>query len=643
MKYNNKATDLSQVFSRLRENIVMNSDAWEEPYIPDIIEFCNSSKYIGLTDSGINLFPMQKIIFKTFYRGQRGNENISLTQDELQLLQDNKQDGPGGVIDKYYTNEIFNELVLVLGRRAGKDFMVSLMALYESMKLLEIPGGCPYKYYGLAPGNPIYIMTIATAADQAHILFEEIRTKLQKCYYFRNKVGCIESDRIWLLTPEDRKINKDLVERGLNPNKGSICIMSGHSNSDALLGKSYYTLLFDEVASFKSAGNIQSGERTYTALEPGKAAFSKPLYYENGVLTISPKDRENAIPALDENGEQLRQLDAKTISISSPRSEEGIFYKIYRDSPTIPNRLAFRLPTWKVNLGVTESVARKLSKNSNETQFRMEFGAEFAGTAGEKFIPSSYIDDALLIGTELGLDQKIQGRPGIMYYAHLDPATTSHNYALIVLHMEERVHVKIKENGMRVKERMRMFVVDHIKIWQPLMGTALNIYEIDKYIIDLAKRFRFAMVTYDQYTSIASMQKLRNKGIPSKITPYRKQYKMKIYDQLEHILVNHQLALPKKGPHANLLEMELKCLKRIYSPVGFKIKPDPDGEVQTDDAADALAGAIGSAMESNYKGYVRSSNVNMPLSKESGNTWNIGSGSYNTSDWRFIKRFYDNR
>lgn len=617
--------DISQIFTSLKDNIALQDNINAKSYIPDIIEFCNSERYLNLPAHGIELFPMQKIILRCFYRGQKGNEHIKLTADELKLLKKTKQDN---VIKKYFSNELFRELVLVLGRRASKDFMVSLMALYEAMKLLEIPGGCPCEYYSIGPGNPIYILTVATSSDQAHILFTEIKVKMQQSEYFRNKIGWTDSERVWLLTPKDRQNNKELISKGMEKatTKGTVVIMSGHSNSDSLLGKRYFSLLLDEVASFKTTGSAGSGDRIYQALGPGTVDFNRPVLSENGE------------PVLDELGSPKKTLDSKIMSLSSPRGEEGIFYRLYKETPETKGRLAFKLPTWKVNESITESLLRNENKYMSPTAFAMEFGAEFASTGGEKFIPDRYVDEALEIGSNMELKQRLEGRPGQVYYAHLDPASTSHNYALIILHIEDRVRIIEKDNGIRVRERFKMFVVDHIMAWHPPVKGSINVKEVDEYIIDLARRFRFGMVTYDVWQSLSSTQKLRSKGIPTKVTPYRKQYKMAIYEQLENAMVNHQLALPRRGEHAVLLEQELKCLKRIFTPAGFKIQPDPEAPVTSDDIADALAGAIGTASERAYMGYPKGVTVHMPQSRGDQPQWNIGRGSYGSQQWQFVNR-----
>ncbi len=319
---------VNNILGKLKDTLLMGCVEFES-YIPSIVEFCESKKYLNLGAQGIKLFPLQRIILKTFYRGQRGNEQLKLTEDELNLLYKLKLDN---VIEKYYNNTLFRELVLVLGRRSGKDFMTAIMALYEVMNLLEIPGGSPFKYYDMAAGNPIYILTVATSSDQARILFNEMKSRMQVSDYFKNKIGKIEVDRIWFLTPEDKMVNQQLIDEGLEnaTTDGSVVILTGHSNSESLLGKRIFTLLLDEVASFKNTGSATSGERIYSALMPATADFKHPNRVKEGSIS-------------EENPEGLPVLDSKIISISSPRAEEGIFYRMYKEPHTI-KRYIFDYP-----------------------------------------------------------------------------------------------------------------------------------------------------------------------------------------------------------------------------------------------------------------------------------------------------------
>lgn len=621
--------DLQNLFKKIKEQVSKDSDVVEAPYIPDIIEFIYSKKYLGYTSRGIQLFPIQTIILKCFYRGQLGNENLKLTDEEIEIL---KREHMDGVLEKYDSDEIFRELVLVLGRRSGKDFLVGIIACYEAMRLLELPGGDPNKYYGIAGGNPIYIVTVANSSDQAKVLFNEIKTNMLSSGYFGNKVGNFESEKIFLLTPKDIQHNKKAVQ-DVNSSaitKGSVCIMSGHSNSDSLLGKGFFAILFDEVASYKTSAGSSGGDRLYAALGPGTVAFKRPVLDSNG------KHMK------DDKGKPVYRLDSKIISISSPRGEEGILFKLYTKAAKTPNLLAFRLPTWKVNESITYETLKNQNQYMSPVDFDMEFGAEFAGMSGEKFIHDKYVDMAIDMGRELGLDQRQVGVPGMVYYAHLDPASTNHNYALVVIHVEERVRTVERENGKLEKEKFKLYVVDHIKQWSPSKDKAINVKEVDDYICNLARFFRFAMVSYDTWNSKASIAKLRSKGIPTKEVQFRRNYITMVYDNLEHLLVNKQLALPHKGPYASDMELELKCLKRIYTPNGYKIKADPEAIKTTDDLCDALSGACGSAMEEFFTGYPGGVTVNMPQVRNGGleQVWKIGTGLYSQSQWNTMHRMF---
>ncbi|GAH88792.1 unnamed protein product, partial [marine sediment metagenome] len=91
----------------------------EQGYIPDIITFCNSPDYLNMPGNSMSLYMAQRIMLKVFYRGSVGNEDLKLTEEEIQFCKDNglDNDDRGDVLGKYNDNAIFRELVLVWGRR----------------------------------------------------------------------------------------------------------------------------------------------------------------------------------------------------------------------------------------------------------------------------------------------------------------------------------------------------------------------------------------------------------------------------------------------------------------------------------------------------------------------------------------------
>jgi len=603
-------TNISDFISQMKADIETDTnDTNEKNYIPDIITFCNSPDYLNLSERGVSLRPFQEIILKIFYRGSVGNEHLVLTKEEIQRCKDHGLfDGDrGDPLNKYYESNTFRELVLVWGRRAGKDFVGSLIATYEAMKLLECQGGDPYAIYGISRAATINILTVATAKDQADTAFKEIKDRILGSRYFKDKMvpEGLETSKIYLLTPSDRIENKDLVKRRLTPKKGSILIEVGHSNSDSLLGKGVFVLILDEVASYKKTGGSSSGERIYTSMSPSLNTYKR---FEK---VLDGEGRE----IIGEDNEPITKIvyDSKIISISSPRGEDGIFYDLYKEAPKVESRLACRLPTWAVFEELTEESLRETNSHMTEVQFMMEFGAEFSGLGGENFFPRHFVEECFAPGLKI----EKMGKAGVVYFAHLDPATSSHNYSLVIVHREMFFNKKTSRNDFNI-------IVDHIKHWHPTPDRPINTEIIDDYIISLRKKFYFGVITYDIWNSTASINKLRKFGIPAKCTHYSKKYKMTIYDELYNLVISGRVRIP---PYILLRDEMFNLQRKFMPPSGYSVFPKKEGEVSTDDVCDALAGASYNAISFAVKKLPNGQVIDMGLTSSSNNRmWNSMSG-----------------
>lgn len=626
-------TRVSDLLSRMEATIAEDPNV--DNYIPDIMTFVESPKYLNMTREGIGveLYPPQKLILKAFYRGSRGNENLDLSEEDIKLCKRLGLDGTsdpcrGNVLGKVAQGDLFRELILILGRRSGKDFLASIIALYEAMKLIEIPGGDPYKYYDIGSGQAISIITVAASSSQAKLAFNEMKDKIMRSDYFSTKFlnDGLEADKMYLLTPADKLQNKIFEEKGMPLKKGSICIQVGHSNPDTLVGISAICMIADEVASYKSGtGGPSTGDQIYQKLTPTINTYVKRT------------------PILDENGEQLydemgrpleeRRYDGKVVSISSPRGMDGKLYSLYETSqqPDSSDMLMFKLPTWEVNYMHTRDSLRSSEKRMNDEEFNMEYGAEFSGSAGESFFPRDCVDNCFK--TELKL--RDVGEPGKTYFAHLDPAINSHNYALVIVHKENFINKETNKMDYAI-------VVDHIKVWHPTSDTQVQVEEVDEYLISLRKRFHLGLVTYDAWNSASSIQKMKKHGIPAKKTPYNQSYKMEIYTGLEALVISGKLFCPYHG----LLREEMINLQRKYMPRGFKIYPLEDAlGKKTDDVVDALAGAIGSCTTRNVHKLPKGKLVNLPQasSSEANRVWRSPSGVMGVGPGQHVQRQLERR
>ena len=561
--------------------------------VPSIVEFVQTAQYLDFNEQNGNaLYPAQMIALKLFYRGSIGNQDVKLTEQQIRYVVEQLQlncDQNGDAMSKYNTIQTFNQLVLVWGRRSGKDFVVGIIAIYQTVRLLIMSDGDPYGYYGIGTGNNISILTIASAAGQAQLAFNQISDKFFRCKkFFKDRVipQGIQMLTIYIMTDRDIKQNQQRKQKKMTLTKGSIEIRAGHSNSNSLRGQQPYVCILDQVAFYHDTGGASSGAQIYQGLGPAVKTYVKKL------------------PILDQNGnkqydskKQLicnRRFDGKIICISSPAGQQGILWRLFSKANNADKRLALRMPTWKVNLTYTRQSLRSQFPDMPQQQFNMQFGAQFSGTSGNSFFPRQVIDKAFNPGF------KLVPRSGCstIHFAHLDPATSSHNYALCILHKQ----MFIKKDG----STDYRIIVDHLKYWHP-QGKVIPVQIVDEYVVGLKSKFHLAKITYDQHRSQRSIKVLRQAGLPAQCTPFNMKFKMSIYQDLFNLLASQQLVIPDDGSkQSKLLKQQMYNLQRKPTFQGWKVMPSRQAQCKTDDLLDALAAAVHQCLHAAVQLYPRS-------------------------------------
>lgn len=524
----------------------------ESQNIVDIITFCEHPIYLNLPNQHIHLRIAQRIILKCFYMGSRGNENMKLDEVEKEWLKEKKLNY---VLDKIIPIEngekpehkLFDHLILVIGRRSGKTFLCSIIAAYESFKLLELPGGCPQEYYNLPQDNEIVILNVARSTKQAKVLFNEIISRIRRAPYFKDKLDAASTkgDEIHLFTDRDKETNED-PENPIDL-AGTIILICGHSSSESLRGRGSITIMFDELAFMLNTTGGQSGYEIYKALAPSTKTFMA-------------------------NGDATRP-DGRIIAISSPSGPDGMFYDLYKDSELDEKSLMFQVPTWDANPSITrDSLAA--DERRDPDAFMMEFGAQFAHTGSNVFLPPEMVEEAQ---SETMLCRQEKGEQGRVYYMHVDPAVSSHVYAVVLGYCQEYQN--------EYQERRKRVYITHSQRWTPKDGQEVNIREVEKYIIQVCRRFNVAAITFDQWNSAQTIQNLKRYGLPLHKTPFRKQFKMQIYGAMKELVLRGDLEFYSDYYILN----ELKGLRIKYVENGWKIFPNLKSEVPTDDTSDCIA------------------------------------------------------
>lgn len=484
---------------------------------------------------------------------------------EWGVLQDKqvKEEVRQQIIDKLGNK--FQEMILVLGRRSGKSFLVSIIALYEVYRFLMM--GHPQPRFSMLDYDTITICNVANSESQAKsAIFDKIAQLVLSSPFFGKYVGKKTLSEIHFCTPQDIKENERRAANGDDPLTGTIQLISGHSNSKTLVGRSMAVIILDEMAEMAGKNDDANDADLYAKLKPSIATFG---------------------------------LEGKIICISNPLGPTGKFFRLYESAFDDETTLMFQLPTWLSNPNVDKTLLDS-ERRKDPANFSMHYGAEFGDSGASPFIPSEHIHNAFRRGE--GRRRGEFGEPTIRYFAHLDPAYSSDNYTLVVAHTEP-IFGLLEPDG---KQTMRV-VVDHIMIWRPNgPNYPINVEEVDAYVMALSGKFKFAQISYDHWNSQGSIIKLKSHGLPVICTPFTREYQDKIFQIMFDLFTGERIdfynidtPLTTDRGLINLNEVkegkdQLLMLQRVLKGNRYKIEAIPG---KHDDVCDCVAAAAYQALK----------------------------------------------
>jgi len=555
-----------------------------ETEVVDIITFIESDWGLGMT-----LFPVQRVILKAHY-GIPLDDNPNNTF----VITDWKRENPREFTEAGYLAWLYEEkrcniktvipgqerrnLILPIGRRSGKTLLSSCIAAYETYKLIN--KGNPQNYYGVAPSNPIRLVSVATGKEQASLLYEEVSHHFVKCNFFRRYTANNTMSYARFQTPHDIEEFGSYSE---NPQaRASIKVFFAACNAKSLRGQGNIVIILDEVAHFLEQGG-SSAEEVYAAVAPSNAAFT-------------PKSDLGDLA----DGEEEPLSDGRVIMISSPLGRQGLFFQKFMQGMSggegAENMLCVQAPTWEVNPEITASVFKE-HYAFDPRMFRQEFGADFSDrTLG-------WLDDAndLLDCIDKTHKVKSRGRARTPYFVGFDLGLVKDASAIAITHIDEQSRI----------------VLDYIGEIKAGEGEYANVDRLDfegiaTWIHLLSRRFHFHRGLFDQYAAIPLEQALHKKGLSmfegKLFTPREKSdiwanFKSMLWDRLggEPRLVLYDIderekakyiARDEKPPeHLPYIE-QILSLQATYKSQYIVDVQAPQTVGKHDDMADALARSI---------------------------------------------------
>lgn len=509
------------------------------------------------------LHRAQEIILKFIYAGTRYNEELEITEADIETIRGwdiyNKWFFESGVDSKSKleivrewcknpkekkVKDFFRTIQLVIGRRSGKTFITALIAAYETYKVLLHDR--PQDFFGKEAD--LYIIVTARTKDQAtKEVFAQIRRFVYASPFFEGRITKDLESELHLATNHDIQDYERIRKNTKAEMKGSIIIIAGTSNSQALRGHSAIVVIYDEMAHYVDTDGDGSPEEVWRALSPSTKTFTN-------------------------------KGEGRNIIISSPKTAYGFFYKRFLAYQHSRNALVFQIPTWNANDEIDKADLEE-EAIADPDGFRSEYGSEFLLSSGNAFFSSQYIERAFTVN--LNNLSKLRGTPGYSYYMHIDPAKTMDHWAIMICHPEYRFD---ENTGKYVQHAVEDYSAEFDANTFP--NKVLDPNKImDDYILPLYKSFRIVYTTFDNMFSLEQRDKLVNRGIRFKEMSFAGVCKNKYYETTRDLLMLERIELCNDDMK---LKNQLSHIIVDHSRSSSEIKNDKSEECSYDDLVDCL-------------------------------------------------------
>lgn len=575
----------------------------KDPKIFNVLEYIEQPWGLAM-----KLFPAQRFLVKLYYHLELDDVLPSEPDKQIVITDMLKTEVKYRLTEKQYLSYLFNEgrcnigeqdhmrreLVLSIGRRAGKTTLSGIFASYEVYRLLNLYN--PQAYYGLPNGNRIQIISVATDKDQAGLLFNEVASHMAKCEYFKPYIASNTQTFMNFRTPYDIERygteirNMDGKYQSLN-GKASVRVTFKGANGKGLRGAGNVVIILDEVAHFLEKGGT-SADEVYAAVSPSAAAFSR-------------KNPATGRPAIDPVTGKEAPVESRVILISSPLGKSGLFYNKFdlamRGGLGADNIIAVQAPTWEINPTVPSSYYKE-KYHSDPVKFMVEHGAEFSDQVRGWIERESDLQACI----KPALRPKMAAPPKMPHQMGIDVGLIGDGTALAITHIEKEEIVldyhEVWYAGVDWRDSN-----PHLKDWTTDYAKGLTTVErldfdaIAEWIEKMTRKFYITAGLFDRFSGIPLEQALIKKGLRQfKSEFFTRDQTSKMFQAVKLLMYDNRLALydypipeqAKLGSKHSPLISELLTLQATQISKNIISVEAPKKEGAHDDMSDALIRSI---------------------------------------------------
>lgn len=529
----------------------LSDDEFDEMPV-DIKTFLYSKDFMGLP----YLSPIQEDII------ERGSQ---VYKKETLIKLYGREKG-----NEIWTHGTTVNLLLMLGKGSGKDFVSRILCCYSVYKLLCLKD--PAAYYGKPSGDAIDIVNMAINARQAiNVFFNGLLKDIKNCPWFEGKFS--------------NRANDITFDK-------SITIHSLHSSYEAAEGLNIMIVVLDEIDGFETEGQ---SDKIYDALhgtvmsrfpDIGKViALSFPRTKDGFMMrtyndAVTDKETTTHEHTFRLNEEIELGTDPDNEFTVQWTEDRVIGYKYSNffalKAPTFrvnPTRQIddYKMPFYKDHQKGTQDTLMRVCANPpdhDETSFFKNHDKL------ERLFkePNGY--DAGIIRLQQDFESE--------FYIHVDLSKVSDRCVVAMGHVDRWESVNM---GALQSEPQPHISVDLFRVWEPTRKDPVDHGEVRDFIVDLSKRFNVRLVTFDQWGSFEMIEHLNKVGIEA----IKNSLARPEYQEFAVVVGEERLSAPYD-------ERLLKELKNLIINASGKVD-HPKGKDHYNDISEAVCGVIVNCVE----------------------------------------------
>lgn len=589
--------------------------------IPDPITFVISPKWLDRPQ----LYPRQATLLKVIFLREdlftdydyevvreweesfRRSGNNGITPNVLDRMRYLRENGYSW----------FREVLLVLGRRAGKGYVSALAMSYVLWHY--VAKGDPQGFYGVDRDKQLACFIYAGKKEQAREnLWKDLTNVILGAPCFSPYLSRPMGESLSVYAPNDFIRMRKRQMRGVDTaaDQASFTIQPKEATMMSGRGPASFMQGYDEMAHQVSAGGAaRSAEEIYGAATPALDQFRKDAFI---VEPSSPwqmigqfyTNWKNALEEDEETGEpvypemlmlQLASWEmyfdwqkAHLIELF-PASYDGDL-KEYEEAEHP------KLQRLKGAIQVYDEAMQRLEKANPDT-FAVERLSHWQATIDAYLDPKKIAAMFDAFGGRV-LEMQDHGVLSMFYKGHADPSKTNANFGIAIAHPET------DDDG------FIHCVFDYISHWDPadFEDHTVDYVEIEADIWRLIQSFKPDEFTFDQWNSAPVIAQLKrnvyNANFPKRVNIFEKTATVK--HNLERA-EGFKAALNQGWVHApyyELAELELRFLQLKNG----KVEKQDAGPVQTKDVADCLMECVWTILGEQVSAFYNGTLSNFQLS-----------------------------